>query len=256
MMYPLIKRAWSILKKFFKRYYGRSENDIYISFGENCLPDHLLDRYGLKSFTTPYSHGRSNIEYINAIEKDDFAHFLEKDYLKYCECNGKNVVRNFYYIKLNNIYEDSVMKGFEFTHHDVISSERCRAQFRRRIKRIKEIRNKNLYIFYHNRLCTQTNEKQLLNQLYNLYTRYSEQNNNVFVILFSQIIVEDREERKVVYEFKDGIHIFRFYTLEVWASNGINDDVFWAKTDDDLVCKMMNFIQEKKLGTCTDSINL
>ncbi|MCQ2587766.1 MAG: papain-like cysteine peptidase [Treponema sp.] len=38
--------------------------------GENCLPDNILSRNDLKSFSSPFSYCRSNIEYILAFEKD------------------------------------------------------------------------------------------------------------------------------------------------------------------------------------------
>lgn len=232
----------------------QKQNEIYVSFGENCLTDNLLKRYSLKSFTTPYSHGRSNIEYINAIEQDEFTNLLKKEYLSYCDFGEQKVVRNLYYSKQNNIYEDSVMNGFEFTHHDVINSNECRKQFYRRTKRLREIKDKDLYIFYHHRFCEQTNENELLSQLYNLYKRYAKYNQKVFVIMFSQKIVEKETERKVIYEFKNGVYVFWFYTLNIWGGSG---DDFWAKNDDDLICKMMNFIKDKKLEkTYSESIKL
>lgn len=41
----------------------------YLSLGENCLADDILKRYKLKSFSTPYSPTRSNIEYAIQSEK-------------------------------------------------------------------------------------------------------------------------------------------------------------------------------------------
>lgn len=50
-------------------------SNIYLSFGENCLTDRLLERHGLKSFATPFSWGLSNVEYILQIEKDKYKDF-------------------------------------------------------------------------------------------------------------------------------------------------------------------------------------
>lgn len=229
----------------------RVPDEVFVSFGENCLTDNLLERHGLKTFATPYSHGRFNIEYINAIEHDGYANLLKRDCLKYFDYHGKRVVRNIYYMKQNNIYDDSVMNGFEFTHHDVLNNVECRETFLRRIKRLQEIKDKNLYIFYHHRFCERTDEKKLLGELNILHKRYSLYNKNVFVIMFTQKIVTDETERKVVYELRNGINVFLFYTLKVWE--GTNGDIFWARIDDDLISKMMHFIREKKLGTFTES---
>ena len=40
------------------------KDKLYLSFGENCLTDNILSRYNIKSYSTPYSSARSNIEYI------------------------------------------------------------------------------------------------------------------------------------------------------------------------------------------------
>ena len=69
--------------------------------------------------------------------------------------------------------------------------------------------------------------------------------------MFTQKIVTDETERKVVYELRNGINVFLFYKLKFWE--GTNGDIFWARIDDDLISKMMHFIREKKLGTFTES---
>lgn len=215
-----------------------------VSLGENCLTDGILQRHCLKTFTSPYSHGRSNIEYINAIEEDDYKYFFEKDCLRYEECEGETVVRNKYYSSLTNTYDDSVMKGFEFTHHDLINNEDHIKKFNRRVKRMKK-HYRNIYLFYHHRYCEETNEPRLLEELHKLYDRYSQKDSNVYVVMFTQIIVNTIEQRKVVYTQKNGIHCFYFYTQQVWE--GADNDVFWAKVDDDLIVKMIDFVKKKNL---------
>ena len=86
----------SLKDKYFrwrnKRHLNASHK-VYLSFGENCLPDHILNRYALKSFTTPFSHGRSNVEYILNLERDDYTDFLNLDYLSYEYLNEDRVQR-------------------------------------------------------------------------------------------------------------------------------------------------------------------
>lgn len=223
-------------------------SNVYISFGENCLTDRILERFHLKSFTTPYSHGRSNIEYINAIEYDDFNHFLCPSCLEYADIYGKQVVRSNYYAQQTNIYEYSVMNGFEFTHHDVIANSTHIETFKRRIDRLKELQNTNLYIFYHHRYCEETNIDQLIKDLHKIHTLYTKRGNCVHVILFTQKLVKNSLNRKVIYtppQSKNGIHTFCFSTLNIWG--GSNQDIFWAKIDDDLIAKMVNFINNGNL---------
>lgn len=45
-------------------------NIINLSFGENCFAERMLERHEQKSFATPYSWGRSNIEYVLHLERD------------------------------------------------------------------------------------------------------------------------------------------------------------------------------------------
>ncbi len=217
---------------------------VVVSLGENCLTDGLLSRHHMKTFTSPYSHGRSNIEYINAIEEDDYHYLLKKEYLRYEECEGESVVRNKWYSLQTNMYDDSVMKGFEFTHHDVINNGNHIKKFKRRVKRMQG-KYKKMYLFYHHRYCENTNEAQLLKDLCKLKVRYLQKNDNVYVVMFTQIKVDTIKERKVVYIQKDGIHCFYFYTQQIWT--GTDNDIFWAKVDDDLIAKMMNFVKKNKL---------
>lgn len=234
--------------------FNRKDSGIYISYGENCLTDRILERYHFKSFATPYSWVRSNIEYINEIEDNDFAYLLSADYLECKKLGGaeKQIVRSSYYIRQNNIYNASVMNGFEFTHHDVLNNEEHIASFERKIKRIKEISQSELYIFYHHRYCQETNEDKLLSDLYKLYTRYTDKRNKVNIIMFTQKIVNKKEDRKVKYQKKGMINIFWFYTLDVWG--GCDENIFWAKSDDDLITKMMDFVKEGKLNQNLEDI--
>ena len=57
--------------------------NVVFSIGENCLTDDLLSRNNLKSFSSPWSTGRSNIEYILAFEREQFLDLLNPKYLKY-----------------------------------------------------------------------------------------------------------------------------------------------------------------------------
>ena len=87
---------------------------VFLSFGENCLTDNILERHHIKSFSTPYSSGRSNIEYILQIERARFEDFLNPEYLEYTEFDGRRVVRLRQYTQVDNTYNPWHMNGFEF----------------------------------------------------------------------------------------------------------------------------------------------
>ncbi|MDE6435198.1 MAG: papain-like cysteine peptidase [Lachnospiraceae bacterium] len=148
-----IKQVLKVLNKETKRISRSLNRRKYLSFGENCLTDDILSRYDLKSFSSPFASGRSNVEYILQIEKDMYKDFLNLQFLEYGYDGEKKVVRQKQYNELSNVYDDSCMKGFEFTHHDVIADGKKRASIERRVRRIQSLKNCTLYIFYHHRFC-------------------------------------------------------------------------------------------------------
>lgn len=229
-----------IKKCILKCKYGR--NVIFFSLGENCLTDNILSRYELKSFSSPYSSGRSNIEYILYFEKEEFKNFLNLDYLKYDYFNDKKVVRNTLIKSTVNNYEASVMNGFEFTHHDIISDSNLKRTMRRRCNRLINLKNKKIYMLYHHRLCENTNEELLFNHFQELKEIYKQRNNDVFIYFFTQKIVLNDNERRIE-KFKLGNDIYKYvlYTLNKWE--GENQDIFWARCDDDLIKVMINDIK-------------
>lgn len=218
---------------------------VCFSLGENCLTDNILDRNGLKSFSSPFSSGRSNIEYILGFEKQGYTDFIDKNFLEYQYLgDGKKVVRNNKYVVTRNIYNGSCALGFEFTHHDVIADERARQAFERRYQRILSLTNNNIILVYHHRKCDQTDTGLMLYHLTELADIYKSRQNNVAIFAFYQVIVSDKTERKVESYRVGDVHMYKFYTLDEWSGN--NNDIFWARCDDDLVQIMIDDIKQTK----------
>ena len=135
------------------------------------------------------------------------------------------------------------MNGFEFTHNDVMNDGIERERLERRYKRLLNLNpESNLYIFYHHRYCKMTSGRMLLEHLVELKELYSSRCSNVTVIMFTQIIVKNNNERRVEHHYIMGIHIYLFYTVNLWE--GDNQDYFWARCDDDLISKMINNVKE------------
>lgn len=228
------------IKKNIYKHVGLSKKNICFSIGENCLPDNILNRYNLKSFSSPYSSGRSNIEYILYYEHEEFNSFTDCDLLKKEFFNNTTEVIRNQRIQLNNTYHESCMNGFEFTHHNVLDNEKARAAINRRCSRLLGLHNKNIVMLYHHRMCETTDEMLLIKHLKELSDIYKQRNNNVNIFCFTQAIVNDSSQRKVEKSIKDEIHLYRFYTLNEWA--GDNQNIFWGLCDDDLIKKMMDDI--------------
>lgn len=240
-----IRREIMRLINHLKRISKIFDKNIVLSFGENCLADNLLARNGIKSFSGPYSSGRSNIEYILAFENEEFSDILNLEYLKYEYFYDKKVPRNKKYITVKNQYHDSCINGFEFTHHDVISSKTDRNRIKKRCKRMLGLKKKNIIMLYHHRLCEETDEELLVSHLIELADIYKSRNNDVHMYIFSQVIVSKENQRKVECIDNRGVNMYKFYTLNEWA--GDNDDIFWARCDDDLLEEMIMNIKQKLL---------
>lgn len=110
----------------------------WLSLGENCLTDNILQRHGVKSFSTPFSHSRSNIDDALMLERNNFEGLLEKMNLRYDYVGKTKVVRSTLYNTCETIYNELHMKGFEFSHHDIIASENKRKSLQRKIQRLKK----------------------------------------------------------------------------------------------------------------------
>lgn len=230
------------LYRTFKKLCRMMDRNIVVSLGENCLSDDILARNGLKSFSSPYAAGRSNIEYILAFENERFADFLNAAYLCKETYNNAVVVRNKKYMALRNTYNESAMNGFEFTHHDVLEDANAQKAMGRRCRRMLRLRGKNIVFLYHHRLCAETDHELLLQHLNQLADLYRARGNEVTVCLFAQSLTDDPAQRRVEHRFEQGVHWFTFHTLHEWA--GTDEDIFWARCDEDLIHSMIQHIRQ------------
>lgn len=220
-----------------------NSNRLFLSFGENCLTYDILKRYSLNTYSTPFSSARSNIEYILFLEKNRYTGFLDYDNLAYEDCCGTQVVRLKIGRELINHYDPSHMRGFEFTHHDVIENDTHRDAFYRRYNRLLNLKDESLTIFYHHRICKQTDWTILLNHLSELRSIYLNRGlKSVDIVVFTQSIVSDEKQRKMNHYYSNHIHIYVFQTMNVWG--GTNQDIFWARVDDDLLRIMINEVRQ------------
>jgi len=211
---------------------------LWLSLGENCLPDNILHRHGLKSFSSPYSHGRSNIDYALALEKRNYDGLLDPEHLAHGISEKKTVVRSTLFNQCDDIYNEMHMKGFEMTHHDVIDSEKDRDTFVRKINRQREVRGtKKIVFLYHHRINKNTDLDAIFRKAEEFSHLYSRKQFTCTVIVFSQKLIDNQEERKLYFrKVRKDVVFFEFHTHQFWA--GRNDELFWARIDDDLIKRM------------------
>lgn len=210
---------------------------LFLSLGENCLTDDILKRHSLKSFSTPYSHGRSNIDYAISLEREKYSSLLNKDLLEYEYVGDKKVVRHKKINRSDLIFSSMHTKGFEFTHHDVISDESQIESYERKVKRLNTLRGKhNICFFYHYRQDNRNDLNLLIEKAEEFLNFYLINNCKCELIIFTQNIVNNFNDRGVnKTEHNKNIQIYTFNTMAIWG--GTNDDLFWARTDDDLIKK-------------------
>ena len=250
MGYNQITMISRIFKKT-KRILPFFDTRIHLSFGENCLTDNILSRNGIKSFSTPFSHGRSNIDYILDLEKNRYKGLLDKKNLEYqkLEDNKNETVRSIRYNKCSNIYHDLHSLGFEFTHHDVINNIKHKNSLDRKIERLLQIRKKeDICIYYHYRYSINNNLTALASKLKELTRIYQGRLNRVKVYIIKQELVKNEIHRKVDIDWVDkNICVLKFFTSEAWEGHEGQEDLFWAKPDDDLIEPVFQKIKTNKL---------
>lgn len=238
-----MKTKIKIIKKIYKDFKNRIAKTHYISLGENCLTDNILQRNNLKSFSSPFSHGRSNIDYAIQLEKENYRNLLNPKFLIYDYVGELKVVRNRYYTVSDNIYNDLHRNGFEFTHHDVINDEPQRRSYERKILRMKSFdKRKKLKFIYHYRNNENDDLSLIFNKAIEFLSFYQKRGIKCDFIFFTQEIVLKREEREIIKVFNsNNIKGYIFKTLDLWA--GDDQEVFWARKDDDLIKKMLKEIK-------------
>lgn len=207
---------------------------LWLSLGENCLPDDVLKRHSRKSFSTPYSSGRSNIDYALQLEKTRYDGLLSKENLCFGDAWGTRVVRSSVIVDSDNIFEPGCSKGFEFTHHNPLESDSDRLSYERKVSRLLDIRGKkNVVFLYHHRQNKNSNTHQVIEKLLEFSRFYSSEHAKCRIALFHQSASNSSLSRSLTIGFNSQTLIeFSFLTEHIWA--GADSRIFWGRNDDDL----------------------
>ncbi len=239
-----LKRTATTLKKKWK-YSKNVDPDVYwISLGENCLPDDILRRHNRKSFSSIFSSGRSNIEYILQMERDNYRNLLNKTCLQLFPDGEHSVVRSTFYKNCINQYSERHMLGFEFTHHDPLNIIADNQTFKRRIARQLNWRgHKNFVFLYHHRITANSNLTLLRAHLTELLALYNTKGCECEMVLFYQHIVPKETVAHIDFTpHAGGVLEFVCHTHDIWG--GDDQDTFWARNDDSLFTAMFDAIDK------------
>jgi len=211
-----LKNITSIIKM---RYRLHARDVLFLSLGENCLTDNILNRHGVKSFSTPYSHARSNLDYALLLEGSCYDGFLDVQNFHYDSIDETKVIRSHSITPCDDIYDDRHMQGFEFTHHDIIASQKDRESIQRKISRLQTLKGKkNFVFFYHHRINPRSQLDVIFEKASKFREYYAVQGKTCQMVIFSQQIIHDASERKLEYKkIKPNIHYFVFSTHFSWS---------------------------------------
>ncbi len=232
-----------------------SRRAAWLSLGENCLPDRILQRHGLKSFSTPFSNGRSNIDVLLALWRAKFDGLLDPANLRLDPTAGASAVRSTRYVDCDPIFDPSVSGGFEFTHHNVLEDAAARDSYVRKIDNFcaARLRGDVVLVYYH-RPTPRSDLPALIQKLETFAQLYQVAENRVRVLLLRQTLVAVPSERGVVSR-SAAPHVDDFEVKSLAAWGGQIPAVFWAEVDDDLLTEVLAAGREWLVGreTCDDA---
>ena len=239
----IIKRILNKILREYKAFIQNYSKTCFFSIGENCLTQNILQRHHPKTYATPYSHGRSNLGYALKLEKENYSNLLKAEYLYYDKIGELQVVRNKHYSTSDDIYSKAHQKGFEFTHHDVISNESHKTSYERKVLRMQNFnKREKLKFIYHYRFSENNDLNLIILKAEEFLSYYRKREIRCEFIFFTQNIINEQKERTVekIHDLNN-VKGYIFKTLEVWG--GTDDDIFWAKKDDDLIKSMLRQIK-------------
>ena len=241
-----LKRTAKNLHKRWKNRANLEADTLWVSIGENCLADDILRRHNRKSYSTVFSSGRSNIEYVLQMEKDNYINLLKEEHLKIFSESEGAVVRSTYYKECQGTYSPRHMLGFEFSHHNPLDVGEDKRAFGRRISRQLAFRGEKNFIFlYHHRMTEHSDLAQLKSHLNELLAIYNAKGRQCQVALFYQSIIGRSDEKSLSVTSHDtGLLEFVCHTHDVWG--GDDQDIFWARNDDALFTEMFSIVDSSK----------
>lgn len=211
----------------------------FYSIGENCLGHGVLRRHGAKVRVTPFSHARSNIDYVRQMVSTDFEDMLNPGLLRYDERHSKRICINPLYTCDAELFDASVRNSFEFTHHDVIAKPEAAESYRRKAARLLEPPPSDVPVcfVYHHRRHDKTNLRLVADKLDEFRNYWSGRfKRSASIAMFTQEVVSSHQERGVSFQIINNVPAAIFRTRKPWE--GTDMDQFWGRTDDDLFAKM------------------
>jgi len=199
----------------------------------------VLKRHGLKAFSTPFSPSRSNIDYAIAADASEFRGFLDRENLVYGMTGGEHVVRSTLYSCDAELFNASVTRGFETTHHDIIANEKHRSSYARKIDRWNDLRRSRVPVvfLYHHRLSIRPNLRIIAAKVETFLSGFSRDGAECRAVIVHQTVAGPEADRGVeVSSFNRRITTAHFHTHRSWSGEAAS---VFGRPDDDLFVELL-----------------
>ena len=190
---------------------------LFLSLGENCATDNIIARHNLKSYTTAYSWGYTNIDYALQLETVNIDYFLKPNFLYRQDLFNEKGTFSKLIIDCQNIF--SWTNGFAFFHIDPLTNPEDTEKIKRRIMRLRDFREngeRDFIFFYNHRFHNNMNLFELIKKLKLFSELYTSLKHKCLIVCLAQEIVSQEYNREVSYFLDGNVYMFVFKTHNIW----------------------------------------
>jgi hypothetical protein len=208
------------------------KNITWVSLGESCISQDIINSLGIKTIVSPYSWAFSSIDHIINLQEEEFA--IDD----YCQTTCPVLQEKYSVHKTSKNNNDSFFvetgKSLAFRHHDFFSNNEDYETIKRRMDRYKSL-NSNDVVFLYNYRIGQTKENEYVrSRLEYFLTKYYPK---AKALMFYEVKSEQRgidliEDKNNVFEFK----------LKTTISYEDNLGAWQREPDRDLHKQMLDYV--------------
>jgi hypothetical protein len=181
------------------------ENITWISLGENCVPQMIINKLGIKTIISPYSWAFSSIDHIINLQEEDF---LIKDY----EQTTCPIWKEKYSVhKTSKNSDDSFFvetgKTLAFRHHDFFSNNEDYEKIKKRMNRHKSLDGDGIVFLHYYRFGETPNCEYVRSRLEYFLNKYYPK---AKILMFYKVYNEQMGIRLI--QYKNNVFEFEIKT--------------------------------------------
>jgi hypothetical protein len=184
------------------------KNIIWVSLGENCVSQQIINKLGVKTAVSPYSWAFSTIDHIINLQEEDF---LIKDYEqatcpilkeKYSVHKGSKNSNDSFFVKTG--------KTLAFRHHDFFSNSENYEKIKRRMDRHKSLAGDGVVFLYHHRIGDTPNCEYVRSKIEYFLDKYYPE---AKALMFYE--VKDKQIEMRLVQYKNNVFEFEIKTPDL-----------------------------------------